>query len=310
MKKISVILLFAVFASCSQSMPGANAPLDKAREYAAALINQELYYQAIEEYKHILDNYTMADNIRANINFQIANVYFEKIGNVPDALTYYLRVRHLYGDSELIDDVNRKVVACLERLGRSNAAAEFLKDAATTAGDDSPFESLPGDTLAVIGDRIITTGDFDRIFKFYWDQQPPEQKKEEPTRDQKLAFFSEYVKGEVLYNSAKLQNLDTNKEVTEMVYLQKKQIMVQKLLDNELSSKINITEDEIATFYNDNKDKFQTNVDGKLKQLTLTESKDYVRQFIFSQKASTLRDELTDRLIEAQNARIFSDRIK
>jgi len=302
--------LLLVITACSQTHPGAEVPLDRAREYASALYNQQLYWQAVDEYENILDRYSMGQDIRANLNYQIANIYFEKIGDIPHALSYYLKIRHLYQESSLMDDVNKRVVACLERLGKSTAAAEYLKESAEAAGSDSPIASLPGDTLAVIGETVLTTGDFDRLFDYFWTSLPEDQRKEDPTREQKLAFLRDYVKSETLYNSAKRQRLDMDKEVVEVAYLQKKQLMIQKLLENEVNSKIKVEDAEIKNFYNENKDKLSTTVDGKKKQLSLSEAREYIRQLLVSQKARELQDELTDRLIESQNAKIFADKIQ
>ena len=152
---ISMIII-SVLAGCSQtekqSIPG-----EKVREYANALYNRELYQQAVDEYQHYLDNYTIEDEVRANINDIVGNIYFERLYDYENALARYLKVKHLFPESNLESQVSKRIVACLERLQRSEDAKQALDEAASLVPDS--VTSRPGTVIAKIGDRDITTGD-------------------------------------------------------------------------------------------------------------------------------------------------------
>ncbi|MFC1477102.1 tol-pal system YbgF family protein [candidate division KSB1 bacterium] len=308
-KLLALILVGAVFA-CSESRPGADIPLDRSRDYAVALYNQKLFPQAISEYSRILETYSLSDEERAKYNYRIGNIYFENLGDYTNAMTYYLKIRSLFPESSIIDEVDKRYVASLERLGKSKEAAAVLKQTTSLKDEGTPLMQLEGDTLATVGGTVITSGDFERLFTYFWNSQPPEVRKEEPTREQKITFLRDYVKGEALYNSAKLQQLDQAKEVIEVAYLQKKQLMVQKYLEKEVNSTIVVTEEEIKKFYEENKSKLTIEKDGKQVNPTLQEAHDDIEQLIFMQEAQQKQAELTDKLIEAQNAKLFIDKIK
>jgi len=310
MKKVLLLSLAGLLFACSQTQPGAEAPLENARAYANALYNQQLHWLAVAEYEKILDKYKMDDKNRANITFTIANINFEDIRNYASALSYYLKIKYLYDDEDLREEVNKRIVACLERLGKSSAAAAYLKETTSLKGEESPLQSLPGDTVAVVGSTVITPADLNRLFRYYRSSLTEEERKKEPTEDDKIEFLLNYVKSEALYNSAVMQRIDEDPEIVEITYLRKKQLVVNKLLQNEVHNKIKISDEEIKVFYNENKSILTITEKGKKKTPSLDEARDDIRQIIYMQKSQKLQDELTDRLIEAQKARVFSDRIK
>ncbi|MFC1556357.1 hypothetical protein ACFL4Q_04515 [candidate division KSB1 bacterium] len=310
MKKLMILISASVISACSQAPPGADVPLDLAREYANALYNQQLYFQAATEYERLLNLYPMDNAARANINYTIANIYYENLNSYSSALAHYLKIKHVYKESGLIDDVNKRVVACLERLGRSASAAAMLKETTSIRPDDSPFEPLPGDTVAVVGGTVVTLGDLNQYYSYYRNTLPQEEREQEPTPQDKISFLRDYVKSEVLYNSAVMQQLDNDEDVARISFLQKKQLMIQKLIENQINNKISVSDDEIRNFYNENKDKLEITVGGVNKQPSIDEARDDIYQILFMQKSRREQDELTDRLIETQNARIFVNNVK
>ena len=84
---------------------------DELREYAGDLVNRALYEQAIESYKRYLDEFDIAPREQANINYIIADTYFDRVKDYENALAYYLKVKHLYPETSLMEEVNKKIVA-------------------------------------------------------------------------------------------------------------------------------------------------------------------------------------------------------
>ncbi len=313
MKRMITILMIisgSYLISCSQTGPSANVPVERQREYANVLYNQQLYRQAINEYKNILVFYSIDNKTRSNINYTIANIYFENIGDYVNAVTFYLKVKHLFQESDLAAEVDKRIVACLERMGRKQAAASLLRESASLKGEKSEVEHLPGDTVAIVADEIITLGDLDKLYNYFVIAQNIDVDKQ-GTPEHKLAFLREYIRSEVLYNSAKRENLDEDSDVIELAFLQKKQIMIDKLLQKEVYENVKINDDELKKFYDDNKGKFtETTASGQSKSLTFDEAKETVYQLVFMQKANQMQTILVDDLIEAQKASLFPDKIK
>lgn len=311
MRHAMVILIPVVMLACSQYDPGSGVPMERQREYAAVLFKQKLYVQSIDEYLRLLDYYKLDDNLRANINYTIGNIFFEQLGDYRNALSFFLKIKHIYRESSLIDDANMKLVASLERLGMSQEASAVLRETASLNESDSPFERLPGDTVAIVADVAITSGEFERIFNYYYNSIPDDQRNEDEKRNEKIVFLRDYIKNEVLYNSALRRNIDQEKNVLEVAYLQKKQLIIEQLLQEDIYSKIDIKDSEIENYYRENRDKLtERTADGKQRQMSLEDARDVIYQLLFNQQAVVLKDQLTDRLIEAQNARVFIDKVK
>ena len=88
MQRNIYILLTVILFGMSCSKPRENlVPAEKQREYANALFNRELYSQSVQEYQKYLDNYDVEPNIRASINYEIGNIYFERINDYENAIS-------------------------------------------------------------------------------------------------------------------------------------------------------------------------------------------------------------------------------
>lgn len=313
MKKIMYLVPAILFFACSQYDPSGGIPQERQREYADALFNQKLYIQAINEYVKLLDLYDLDDNLRADINYKIGNIFYEQVGDYRNAMSFFLKVKYVFRESDLVDEANRKIIASLEWLGRPGEAASVLEETTSSnePASDSPFERLPGDTVAIIDGKVLTSGDFERLFEYYYNAIPDDQKNEENLRNSKLVFLGDYVKSEVLYNSAKRRSFDTDQEIMDVAFLQKKQLMIEKLMQNDIYVKVNIEESEVEKYYEENKEKLiQRDPDGSENQLSLEDARNIIFQLLYSLQANILRDRLTDQLIEAQNAIVFADKIK
>ncbi|MCK5346772.1 MAG: hypothetical protein KAR20_25360, partial [Candidatus Heimdallarchaeota archaeon] len=115
------IFITLLFYGCDKK----NEPVlsaDKKVNLANTYYNSELFEAAIREYTEYLTQYEMDDNRRANTYYTIANIYFERLNDYNKALENYLRIKHLYPESNLQREVDKKIVNCLERLERSQDA--------------------------------------------------------------------------------------------------------------------------------------------------------------------------------------------
>lgn len=301
---IFLIILY-VFAGCSetekQGIPG-----EKVREYANALYNRELYQQAVDEYQHYLDNYTVEEEVRANINYIVGNIYFERLYDYENALARYLKVKYLFPESNLESEISKRIVACLERLQRSEDAKQALEEAASLEPDSVP--SRPGTVIAKIGDRDITTGDL----KYQINQLPEYMRSQFEKAEDKLKFLQQYIATELFYDAAKRQQLDKNKEVIEGTFQSKKNLMVQKYIENEIASDLDITPDDVEMYYKAHKEKYAEKDDeGNItRQKPFSEVKQQAAQDLVREKQQKKYNELIQRMMKTEGVEIYSDRIK
>ena len=145
------------------------------RELANAFYNRGLYRQAIAEYERYLSQAKLDAASRANLYIAVADIYFERQQDYANALAWYMRVKHLTPESPMVDTANKKIIACLERLDRPADAQQALKEATSVDPEALP-ESKPGEVVAMIGERQITTGDLDAMIRRQLARLPAEMR--------------------------------------------------------------------------------------------------------------------------------------
>jgi hypothetical protein len=301
----SAIVLTLMISSCAEK-PQPKVDLEKKREYANALYNRQLYHQSIDEYNAILNDYDLQPSEAANINYIIGDIYFDRARDYENALAYYLKIKHLYGDSPLLEEVSKKIVECLERLQRSADAQQAL-DESTLIEPTEAKKSRPGEVVARIGKKAITTGDLD----FEISQLPPYVKTQLNDKSKKIDFLKQYIATELLYDSAKRKGLEKDKEVIEATFQAKKNFTVQKLLQEEISQSIDVQESDVKLYYDANKQDYAKKDDsGKAAELRpFEEVKTKVMQDYIRKKQQEAYDELIQRLMRAEAVQIYEDKL-
>ncbi len=307
--RLSALLLAAILinlAACSKTgNPGADS--GREREYANALYNRGLYRQAVEEYRHYLDQRQPDAEETANIDFTIGNIYFERLHDYENALAAYLRVKHLYPESKLIPDVDRQIVACLERLDRSADAKQAL-DEATALDPGQVQPSRPGTVVASIGDRKITSGDLDHLIA----EMPSYVQGQFTQKSAKEELLRNYIATELLYDAAKRKGLEKDKDVIDAAFEAKKNFMVQRYLAEELKDQVQVTPDDVELYYKANKDRYvDKDEKGKVKkQKSFEEAREQAAGDLGREKQKKAIDALLARMMTAEKVQVFADRLK
>jgi hypothetical protein len=303
----AAILLTMLLASGCEKKVQPKIDLQKQRDFANALYNRQLYHQSIAEYNDILHNYDLQPSEAANLNYIIGDIYFERVRDYENALAYYLKVKHLYPDSPLLAEVSKKIVECLERLQRSADAQQALDESALIEPSEAK-KSRPGEVIARIGKKSITTGDLE----FEISQLPPYVKSQLNDKSSKIDFLKQYIATELLYDSAKRKGLEKDKEVIEATFQAKRNFMVQKLLQEEISQSVDVQESEVKLYYDANKENYAKKDDkGKVIELRpFEEVKAKVMQDYIRKKQQEAYDQLIQRLMRAEAVQIYDDKLQ
>ncbi len=305
---LSSLLGMVLMIGCEQQP--VTLPAEQKRAFANVLYNQQLYRQAVAEYEDYLKNYPLDAREQANISYQIATIYFERLRDYENALAYYLRIKYLYPDSPLNREVSKNIVACLERLQRSADAQQVMQQEAALVDAQKP-RSRPGDVVARVGSRTITLGDLN-----YELQRLPDYLREQirSSRRAKVDFLKQYILQELLYDSAKRQGLDQDPEVVEGAFQAKKALMVQKLLQQEIESRANLdrySNKDVELYYQAHKAKYaEKDSQGKVVRIPpFTEVAQQVAQDFIREKQQEAYQALVDRLMKAEKVVIYEERI-
>jgi tetratricopeptide (TPR) repeat protein len=309
-RNFSLWILFAVilfvFSGCStRKQPGVSG--EKIREYANELYNRELYSQAVHEYEKYLDLYSVDEEQQANIHFVIGNIYFDRLHDYENALAVYLKIKHVFPESAVRQQADKRIVACLERLQRSTDAKQALDEAAVLEPDKLQ-SSHPGTVIAKIGDQKITSGDL----KYHIDQLPDYIRSQLDGKEAKLDFLKQYVATELFYDAAKRKELEKDKEVIEGTFQAKKSLMVQKYLQDEIAGQIQINQEDAELYFKANKEKYVEKDDkGKVKRHKFfQEVQKEVAEDLVREKQQKAYEELLGRMMRAEKVEIYDDLVK
>jgi tetratricopeptide (TPR) repeat protein len=296
-------------ALCTACSTGKKNAVDgaKVREYAADLMNRALFKQAVNEYERYLNDYSVDETEQANITFIVANTYFDRLKNYEEALAAYLKIKHLYPESKLIEQVNKRIIACLERLDRSTDAQQAL-DETVQADPAKVVRKRPGAVVARIGNRDITQGDLN----FEIDQLPPAARDQFRSKDKKLEFLREFVATELLYDTAKRASLDNDPQVLEGSFQAKKMLMVRRLVQDKVAAKINIAESDVTLYFDAHKEDYaEKDKDGKVtREKPLAEVKQQAAQDLYRQKYQDAFQSLINQTMLAEDVKFFEDQVQ
>lgn len=290
------------------SKPAVSA--EKKRELANALYNQELFSQAIAEYQEYLRFYPVDEKEQANISYQIGNIYFERLKDYENALAYFIRAKTLDPQASFQAQLGKKVVECLERLHRSADARQVI--AQTSALDESQKpQSRPGEVIAKIGQREITTGDL----AFQINQLPEYLRGQFQSGERKKQFLQQYIAQELLYDSAKRKGLENDPEVVEGLFQAQKALMTEKLLEQEIEQEANIdkySNADVELFYQANKERYAEKDDkGHVQRIKpFAEVAQQAGQDFVQQKKQEAYQRIIERLMQAEQVVIYEAKIK
>jgi len=278
----------------SLSRGEAEADIDKMQEYAHALADNRLYSQAIAEYDRILETGKLSEKKSANLNYLVGKIYMERLSDYENAAARFLRAKLLKPEEHLERELSLKLVECYERLGRSfDAQRELERETSTSEKPGTPG----GKVVARIGKREVTLSELEEQIS----RLPDFAQKETNTRERRLEFLKQYVGAELLYDSALRKGYDKDPEVLKGLEDVKKQLLVQKIFQEEVYSKIEVSDSDAELYYQAHEDEFEGKSFGEVKELA--------RLKLQQERSQEEFDKLIARLMKAEKVEIFEDQL-
>ena len=240
---------------------------EQTKQLAGKLAQRNLHIRAANLWKDYLAAGKLADAERARTLFQIGSL-LEKANLYDQAIEYFYRSEIVAELGELKPQINAHIRNCFEKLGKFSALRYELMD--RTSLEAAPAAGAK--IVAEIGAEKITEADFDAVIEseienqlepmapFMTAEQLGEQKKkmlgQYKNPQAKQQFLQAWIAQEVLYRQALEEELAEKPEAKKLIDNLTRGALSQLLMNNELASKINITETDVQTYYTANKDKF------------------------------------------------------
>jgi hypothetical protein len=333
-QKISIVLLLILLILVVANLikPSYEKPLakksaltlseDKVKDLAAKLASRNLYTRAAAVWQDYLSLASVTDTERAKVLFQIGTL-FEKAGLYAEAIEYYYRSEITTKLSELEPQINTNIKECFEKLGKFSALRYELIDR-TSFGNT---EQAGGKIVAEIGVEKITEADLDALIErtidtqlapiaaFMTTEQFNEQKKKILEQYQnplaKQEFLNSWLAQEVLYRQALEENLSEQPETKSVIDDLVRSVLSQQLMNKELADKINITESDLQTYYEANKNRFVEPADvndpnSTERQKSFDEVRGQVINELLTQKRRDVQEELIKRMMDKYNVIIHT----
>ncbi len=226
--------------------------IEQMRNYANRLKSDGLVDQAVLAYEEYLGKAEVDSPARAKIYFSIGEMLL-KADRYEEALSYFYKSEVADPNSELKNEISGYVVTCFERLGRG-LDAEYQLESRVNLNGEEQVEKAPGEVVARIGLREITMGEINaRLEKL------PSWMREEYTKteENKLQFVQHYIAHELLFDKGMKLGIHRDPKIREQLQDLKKQIIIEQVINQEITGKIHPDPDDLKNYYEAHKENYQ-----------------------------------------------------
>ena len=229
------------------------------RELANKLKSVGITEEAIKEYENYFNKAQMDKRTRSNLAYTLGKLYMED-GNYEKALNWLYRVDMIDPDTPLKSEVSSKIVHCLETLGKFQAA-EYALEARSSLKENREEELKGSKVVAEIGSRKITLREVDEVL----DELQPWMKEQFKGKEKKVDFMKKYVADELFYRKAKKLEYDKDSELRKKTADFMKQLMINKILQEEIKDKITMEEDDLKNYFKANQDRYKERAQAQIR---------------------------------------------
>jgi parvulin-like peptidyl-prolyl isomerase len=243
---------------------------EPAKQHALKLEKQGLRKAAVGAWKHYLEVARPDGEESARIWYRIGKLYQEK-GAYESALDAFYRSERFAKLDDLEDDIGRRAQECLEALGKFAALRYEL---ASRVSLNKQAEKAGDEVVAEIGPEKITRSDLDRAierriaqqldtFAAYLPEEERDRQKDALLKQfssdaQRLDFLNQFLVEEILYRKARESGLADKPAIRAQILDLEHGLLARRMLESEMADQIKITEGDLRTYYEANKDKFKT----------------------------------------------------
>lgn len=290
-----IAAIFAVLAYVGGNTPGGD--WQARATLAAELQNNKLFTAAIEEYTALTDNPAVPIPKRANYAFAAGEIYLDELADYENAAAFFIRARSLDPRPGLDLEIGQRLVECFENLGRVFDAARQLAD---YTAPDGKKKATPGDVVvARVGEREITLSEIENELQ----KLPPQVQAEFTTPAKKLEFVRQYIGMELLYKSAIRRGLDRTPEIRQQVADIKRQLILDKMLQEEILAGITVSNADLEFF-------FKAHQADLFAGRELVDIRVQVEQEYRRVKQREKYSEMIDKLIDAEPVTVYEQHLK
>ena len=250
---LNLLLLTALavgFFLTGRAGAGTGASPERDREVASKLKAAGALEEAAALYEQFLAAGTAQDESRAKIAYSLGTTFLDR-GQYEKALRWFYEAEAL-GAGNLSEDVGKKIVHSLERLGRFHAAQAAL-DSRVRLTADPAARSEADPVVAQVAGEAFHRSDVQRAL----DDLPPELARAFSQPEQRAEFLKKFVADELLWRKARKLEYDDDPEVRRRQEALFRQLVVSRLVEREVLEKIEVDEADLRNHFEAHKARFQ-----------------------------------------------------
>ena len=216
--------------------------------HAAGLVNQ-----AARQYEKYLDKGKVDAKVKAKMSYSLGELYEEE-GHLEKAISWFYKVELLDPKSTYVTEANKRIVTLLEKLKKFGAAKAFIKDKTTLSTDKDAAKRKGAAVVAKVGDQNI----YDYQLNEYVDSFGGNGRGQENLKSDKVKqeLLQKYVINQILWQKSKRLGLEKDPSFIKKLENVTKQLLVERLLKNEVEKKVKVDEVDLKNYFKANQDKF------------------------------------------------------
>ncbi len=278
---------------------------ERDREIASKLKAAGALEEAATLYEQYLAASTAPEETRAKIAYSLGTTFLDR-GQYEKALRWFYEAEAL-GAGTLSEDVGKKIVHSLERLGRFHAAQAAL-DARVRLGGDPAARSEADPIVAHVAGEDFHRSDVQRAL----DDLPPELARAFSQPDQRAEFLKKFVADELLWRKARKLEYDDDPEVRRRQESLFRQLVVSRFVEKEVLEKIEVDEADLRNHFEANKARFQTPGRGgeEAPEVTFEQARGAVEQDYRRLKTQSAYSRMIDDELATAEVELFPERLQ
>ncbi len=262
------ILLWRGMPAASTQEKDSSLSTDDLKELALKMEDRGVTDESARFWSQYLESPGLSRKETASASFRLGTLY-QKDRQWGKALSWYYQADRLSQDAELSADVGRRIQECLEGMGAVTALRRELKERTSVSTKADVSESacvaeIDGEKFFRADLESLVESEVDMKLKALRGQLQGETARKERERLIKemtgLSALRErlntFAVEEVLSREARRLGMDKNEDVQDYLRHIERQLLAQRLLTKEISSRLNITSTDINNHYLANKDRF------------------------------------------------------
>ncbi|MDQ3000879.1 MAG: hypothetical protein M3Y08_06420 [Fibrobacterota bacterium] len=193
------------------------------RTAATALFERQLYREALDTYQDYLRSPVIPPEEVPNVLYQMGVIHQENLMDPKGALARFAVVKALYPDKTFENQLGKRMVACLEGMGRSVDATQVRSNLTDLNPDTTASVAGSGTVVADLDGRKITLGEISAMVG---------KLPEAPLELNQLV--REYVAQILIADAARRKGIADRPEVKQRIGQAENQILTQAGLTDEI----------------------------------------------------------------------------